>query len=524
MKKLLLAFLASGILFSCSKTEKDKQEKPMAKKPNILFIMTDDHGLQAISAYQGLYKDVAPTPNIDRIAHEGAIFTNAFCTNSICGPSRASIITGKYSHLNKYYKNEGNGPYSHFDADQITLPKILKDNGYQTAMVGKWHLHSVPQGFDYYNYHIAVDGQGYYWNPVYNQNGDTVQAKGYSTNLTTNYGLDWLKQQKGEEPFALFLQYKAPHRPWRPDSVYQHLFDGVEIPYPKTFDDDYASRELTAGKQMMEVGTYLNRQDLKLTPPEGLTPMERNVWLRTGDKGEYFSPSDTLEGEALKRWKYQRWIKDYLAVVRSVDDNIGKVLKYLDDNELTENTIVVYTSDQGFYLGDHGWFDKRFMYEPSLHMPLIVRYPKVVKAGQQIDKMVLNVDFAPSLLQAAGIEPDESMQGNDFFTLFEGENVPWRKAMYYHYYEYPKWHNVQPHYGVRTDRYKLIHYYYNIDVWELFDLQNDPDELHNIYDDPDNEELIQTLKIKMAELQKQYGDTSSVEDMKKITSDAMLTY
>ncbi len=494
-----------------------------SEKPNIIFIMSDDHAAHAISAYNGIYKDVAPTPNIDRLANEGMLMTNTFCTNSICGPSRASILTGKYSHKNGFYKNVGGDP---FDGGQQTFPKVLQQNGYTTAVVGKWHLWSEPTGLDYYKYHVLNEEQGSYWDPVYNENGKEVQEKGYATNLTGKFALEWLDTKRDpSKPFMLMFQFKAPHRPWYPDEKYKNVFDGIDMPYPETFNDDYKTRERTAGKSMMSIENHLTNKDLKITPPEGLSSEAYKKWLRLGDKGEYVSPSDTLTGMALKQWKYQTYIKDYLACIRSVDDNVGKLLKYLDDNDLTKNTIVIYTADQGFYLGDHGWYDKRFMYEESLRMPFVIRYPEKIKAGSQNDDINLNIDFAPTILDLASAKTPKDMQGKSFAKSLTKQNDNCaREAMYYHYYEYPKWHNVQPHYGIRTERYKLIHFYYDIDVWELYDLENDPNELSNLYGKEDKKELVKKLKKKLYKLQKESGDDVSLETMRSETRKGMVHY
>lgn len=520
IRKLALLLAATAMtalcILSCQKAKKETV-------PNIIYIMSDDHAAHAISAYRGIYSKVAPTPNIDRLAKEGALFTNTFCTNSICGPSRASILTGKYSHQNGFYKNEGGDP---FDGSQLTFPKLLKEAGYTTAMVGKWHLWSDPTGFDYYKYHVLNGEQGSYWNPTYNENGERVNETGYATNFAGDFALDWLENKRDKnKPFCLLYQFKAPHRPWLPDSTYLDLFEGVEMPYPETFNDDYAGRELTAGNTMMTIENHLTRKDLKFQAPAGLSPKELHKWERTGDKGEYVSPSDTLTGMALKKWKYQKYIKDYLACVRSVDDNIGRLLKYLDETGLAENTIVIYTADQGFYLGDHGWYDKRFMYEESLRMPFVIRYPGTIEAGQRIDEMTLNVDFAPTMLNMAGVEVPEEMQGESFAPLLTGEDAgSWRDAIYYHYYEYPKWHQVQPHYGIRTDRYKLIHFYYDVDVWELYDLKEDPNELQNLYGQSKYEGLTASLKERLTTLQKEYKDDISLEEMRKVTEKGMVSY
>jgi arylsulfatase A-like enzyme len=470
-----------------------------------------------------LYKDVAPTPNIDKLATEGILFTNTFCTNSICGPSRAAILTGKYSHKNGFYQNEGGQP---FDGNQTTFPKLLKSTGYTTAVIGKWHLWSTPQGFDYFKYHAANGEQGTYWNPVYNDNGVEKKESGYATNLTTDFALDWLKNKRDKQkPFCLLFQFKAPHRPWRPDSIYQDLFEGIEIPFPETFNDDYTGRELTAGNTMMTIENHLNRRDLKLPLPDSLSGKALREWEFWGNKGEYFSPSDTLRGEGLKKWKYQRYIKDYLSCIKSVDDNIGRLLSYLDESGLSENTMLVYTGDQGFYLGDHGWYDKRFMYEESLRMPFIVKHPHSKHVGVQEDKMILNIDFAPTFLELAGVSIPREIQGSSFTPLLVGKEIAnERTSIYYHYYEFPKWHHVQPHFGVRTDRYKLIHFYFNVDVWELYDLKSDPNELDNLINVPEYESIVTDLKSEIKKLQVQYEDDISLEEMREITTQFMVEY
>ena len=493
-----------------------QKKQVTAERPNIIFILSDDHTAQSIGAYGSIYKDIAPTPNIDKIAQEGALFGNAFCTNSISGPSRACILTGQYSHINGFMINEGGAP---FDSTLTTFPRLLKENGYTTAIIGKWHLWSTPQGFDYYKYHTLAYEQGEYWNPVWNDNGKKVREEGYATTLTSKAAINWLdKLRDKSKPFCLLYHFKAPHRPWEPDSCYQHIFDDIEMPYPETFDDDYSTRELTAGDTKMTIANHLGRKDLKMEAPDGLSPKEKSKWYSYGNNGEYLSPSDTLKGEALKRWKYQRYIKDYLACTKSVDDEVGKLLAYLKENNLDKNTILVYCGDQGFYLGEHGWFDKRFMYETSFRMPFIMRFPEVIKPRTVINDFITNVDFAPTLLDMCGVSPTEEMQGKSYYSTLLGKNdKPVRDAVYYHYYEYPYWHHVQPHYGIRTDRYKLIHYYYDIDVWEMFDLEKDPNELNNIYGKPEYKDVQEKLNKRLKELQIEYKDTGTLDDYRKIT-------
>ena len=484
-------------------------------KPNIIFIFSDDHATNAISAYGGIYNDLATTPNIDRIANEGALLTNTLCTNAICGPSRAAILTGKYSHINKYYKNYKGGI---FDSKQWTYPQALKEAGYQTALVGKWHLASEPVGFDYYKYHISQGQQGLYWNPVYNDNGKKIKEKGYATNLTTDFALDWLNGREEKEPFCLLLQFKAPHREWSPDTKYKDLWEDIEMPYPATFNDTYKGRELTAGDTEMTMD-YFSRKDMKMTPPDSLSKKERRKWLRFGVKpGETVVPSENLSNEEIRKWKYQKYIKDYLATIKSVDDNIGRVLEYLKENGLEENTIVVYASDQGFFLGEHGFFDKRFMYEEALRMPFIIRYPGKIKPGIIVDDIITNIDFAPTLLEMAGIPVPEGVQGNSFFSNLKGKTPQdWRQSMYYHYYEFPYYHRVQPHYGIRNQRYKLIHFYYDVDVWEFYDLQNDPSEMNNLINSDTHAELVDSLKIELYRLKKGYGNNMSLTELRRIS-------
>ncbi|WP_422354919.1 sulfatase [Roseivirga pacifica] len=509
----VLALLLFAAFTGCNSS--DQEELP---RPNIIYIMSDDHAAHAINAYGGIYDDYLKTPNINRIADEGVLFKNVFATNAICGPSRAAILTGKYSHENGYYKNESGGQ---FNDSQWTFPQSLHDNGYETAMVGKWHLGTEPVGFDYFKYHDNPSQQGTYTDPLYNENGQQVTEKGYATNLTTDFALNWLQNKRSDDkPFMMMLQYKAPHRNWEPDEKYKDLFEGIEMPYPETFYDDYSTRESTAGDTDMTID-FFNPSDMKLTAPEGLTEEEERAWYFRGNRrgqGEGWLPSDTMTVDEARRWKYQRYIKDYLACVKSVDDNIGRVLKYLDDAGLAENTVVIYTSDQGFYLGDHGWFDKRFMYEESLRMPFLVRYPAAVKAGQVNEDIITNVDFAPTILDLAEVNAEENVHGKSFKANLFGETPnTWTDAMYYHYYEYPFWHHVQPHYGIRTDRYKLIHFYYDVDIWELYDLQEDPNELNNLADDPAYKEIVAELKQKLEQKQKEYGDDKSLEEFRSVT-------
>ena len=492
-----------------------QKDSNQTTRPNIVFIFSDDHATNAISAYGGIFKDIAPTPNIDRIANEGALLKNALCTNAICGPSRAAILTGKYSHVNGYFKNYKGGV---FNNQQWTYPQSLQASGYQTALIGKWHLVSEPIGFDYYKYHISKGEQGLYWDPVYNDNGKKIKEKGYATNLTTDFAMDWLNERDPNQPFCLMLQYKAPHRQWAPDAKYEDLWEDQEMPTPSNFNDTYQDRELTAGNTEMTMD-YFSRRDMKMTPPDSLLKKARNKWLQYGFKpGEVVAPVKGLNREETRQWKYQKYIKDYLATIRSVDDNIGKVLAYLKENGLEKNTIVIYASDQGFFLGEHGFFDKRFMYEEALHMPFVVRYPGKIQPGTVVDDIVTNIDFAPTLLDMAGVPVPEQVQGKSFFNNLKGDtSEDWQQSMYYHYYEYPYYHRVQPHYGIRNQRYKLIHFYYDVDVWEFYDLKKDPNEMKNLIHSKSYTILIKQLKKELYKLKENYGNKLSLEELRTIS-------
>lgn len=519
LKRINLILACTLIVFSCKDATKDQalNETPELDnaRPNVIYIMADDLTTQAISAYGGIYKDLAPTPNIDRIASEGMLFQDVLCTNAICGPSRAAILTGNYSNLNGYYKNESGGK---FDKTQWTFPQEFQKNGYQTSLFGKWHLGTEPQGFDVFKYHNSAGQQGHYWNPKYNINGVDTKVEGYSTNLSTDFAIDWLaSERKQDEPFMMVLQYKAPHRPWQPDTKYETLWDDVEFPYPATFNDDYKGRELTAGDTEMTM-EYFSRRDMKYKEPENLKGKEKIKWAFYGAKpGEVVQP-EGMTFEEGRKWRYQTYIKDYLACVKSVDDNIGRVLKYLDENNLTDNTIIVLTSDQGFYLGDHGFFDKRFIYEESIRMPFMVKYPKLVKAGSVNEDIITNIDFAPTLLDLANIKTEQKMQGHSFKSILKGKTpADWQKGMYYHYYEFPYWHHVQPHYGIRTQKYTLAHFYYNIDIWELYDLEKDPTQINNIIADPQYANVVTDLKAQLKALMKKSENDKSLADFRMIT-------
>ncbi len=480
-------------------------------RPNIIYMMSDDHGYQAISAYgYGLNK----TPHIDKLAEEGMLFHRAFVTNSICGPSRAVMLTGKHSHINGFKDN-----HSTFDGSQQTVVKLMHDAGYQTALVGKWHLISDPQGFDYWN---IVPGQGDYYNPDFIENGVRKRVSGYVTNLTTDFAIKWLDQRDSTKPFFLVYQQKAPHRNWMPEEKYYHLFDSTEFPLPANYFDDYGTRTRAAREQEMEIATDMHyAYDLKLAfdlPEEkrtGLAASWQRIYNRMtqDEKKKYeaaYAPSIAAferagpAGKELAEWKYQRYMKEYLRCVQSVDDNVGRLMAYLKAKGLDKNTIVIYTSDQGFYLGEHGWFDKRFMYEESFRTPLIVKWPGVTKKSET-SSMVQNLDFAESILEMAGLAVPSDMQGKSFVPLLKGKqkgNV--HDALYYHFYENQE-HKVAKHIGVRTDRYKLIYFYENND-WELYDLDKDRSEMNNLYGDPAYKNIIEKLMNTLRGLKQQYMD------------------
>ena len=465
------------------------------RRPNILFIMSDDHASHAMSCYGS---QINQTPQLDRIANEGIRFDNCFCTNSICSPSRAAILTGKYNHLNGVKSIEDG-----LDGRQMTFPKLLQADGYQTAMIGKWHLghggYEDPTGFDYWT---VVPGQGEYHDPHFFEMGELKQFKGYATELITEFSIDWMENRDKDRPFLLMCHHKAPHRPWQPADKFATLYDDVDIPEPKTFYDDYATRSEAAKEAKMRIDSHMNDLvDLKAAPPEGLTELEQ------------------------KKWRYQRYIKDYLRCVASIDESIGQLLDYLDKEGIAEDTIVVYTSDQGFFLGDHGWYDKRFMYEESLRMPFIVRYPRAIKAGSHTDAMALNVDFPSTFLDYAEVKIPEEMQGRSLRSIWEGETPDgWRTSMYYRYWMHlDEHHHVYSHYGIRTDRYKLIYYYGEAlgtsgsieenrpPEWELFDLENDPYELNNVYHQAEYAAIVSELKQELHRLQKEVLDEPVVE-------------
>jgi len=485
---LLSACLTLAGLSACS-------DDGSASRPNIIFVFSDDHAAHAISAYGSKLNQ---TPNIDRLARSGLLFRNCFVTNSICAPSRAVILTGKHSHVNGVIDNA-----HEFDGTQQTFPKLLRESGYQTAMIGKWHLKSEPIGFDYWQ---VLIGQGTYYNPRTKTPAGVLQYTGYTTDILTDLTLNWLEQGRNpEKPFMLMFQHKAPHREWQPGPEHITLYDGEDIYEPPTLFDSYQGRTSAAGMQTMTIAKHLNALDLKLIPPRYLNPEQlQNFKAHYEPKNRAMREAE-LRGEELVRWKYQRYIKDYLRSVASIDDNLGRLLDYLEDSGLSENTVVIYSSDQGFFLGDHGWFDKRWMYEESLRMPLLVRWPGTVAAGAENNDLVQNLDFAATFLDIAGVKVPGDLQGRSLLPLLEGRSPSdWRDSIYYHYYEFPAWHDVRRHYGVRTQRHKLIHFY-DIGEWELFDLERDPDELRSLYDDPAYAPVVEELKAELQRLRAEYG-------------------
>ena len=465
-------------------------------RPNILFVFTDDHAYQACSAYGSRINE---TPNIDRLALEGMRFDKCYVTNSICGPCRASILTGLYSHGNGFYVNEN----ANFDGSQPTFPKMLRKAGYETAIIGKWHLGSAPTGFDHWE---VLIGQGTYYNPRMLLNGEKVQHTGYTTTIITDHTLEWLKESRdSDKPFMLMYQHKAPHRPWVPETKLMHMYDEVKIPEPPSLLEDYSDRGPAVKQQDMTIAETMNDSDLQLTPPGNLTPSQLAEWTAAyGPKNEAFR-RQKLSGDDLTRWKYQRYVKNYLRCVASVDQQLGRVLEYLDESGLAENTVVMYCSDQGFYLGEHGWFDKRWMYEESLRTPFLVRWPGVTEPGEFNDDIVSPIDFAATFLEIAGEEVPSNLHGKSLVPLLQGQTPSdWRKTFYYHYYEYPGWHYVRRHYGVTDGRFKLIHFYeQDVDHWELYDLHNDRNETQNLYESPVYAKTRHRLELELERLRKE---------------------
>jgi len=473
-----------------------------SQPPNILFLFSDDLAYQAISAY-GDHRKLLETPHMDRLSQEGMRFDRCLVTNSICGPSRATILTGKYSHKNGFYNNSN----STFDGSQQTFPKLLQKAGYQTSLIGKWHLNSDPTGFDHWQ---ILPGQGLYYNPPMIDNGKRVKTEGYVTDLITDMSIDWLKKRDASKPFLLMAQHKAPHREWSP--ALRHLgWDHDRVyPEPETLFDDYAGRSLAVRDHDMGLDRTFTDLDAKFRPAPNMTDEQRKVW------DAYYEPRNAEfrkrnpTGKDLVRWRYNRYLHDYLACVKAVDESVGRILDYLDEAGLAENTIVVLSSDQGFYLGEHGWFDKRWIFEESLRTPLMVRWPGRTKPGSVNGEIVSLIDFAETFLDVAGVEIPTDMQGRSLVPLCKGDTpADWRKSLYYHYYEFPVPHRVRPHYGVITDRYKLVHYYKpDLDEWELLDRSVDPLEVKSFYDDPKYAATVKELKQELSRLRESVQETT----------------
>jgi len=480
------------------------------KRPNILFVFSDDHALQSISAYGS---KINSTPNIDRIANDGAIFEHNTCCNSICAPSRAAILTGKHSHANGKRTN-----LDIFDAEQQSFPKLLQNSGYKTALIGKWHLKVNPVGFDYWD---ILPGQGSYYNPDFISEKGRRRVEGYNTDIVTDLALGWLKNEESEDkPFMLMCQYKAPHRTWAPGPDHLNMYDDVTIPEPPTLFDDYSNRsEFLKENEMSIAGHLMYEYDLKIAGSQEedllgrknqnpelsrMTKAQREKWDAAYEPKNAEFLKNKPKGKDLVRWKYQRYIKDYLRTIASVDDNVGRILNYLEETGQAENTLIIYSSDQGFYLGDHGWYDKRWMYEESLAMPLVARWPGVINPGTKIEKLTQNIDFAPTFLDVAGTKIPGDMHGESLLPLLKGKTpTDWRESIYYHYYEEGE-HNVPAHEGVRTEKYKLIKFY-SRNAWELFDLEKDPQEMKSVYDDENYTDIQKELKAELEKLKKQYG-------------------
>ncbi len=509
-REFLQAAAASAVTLSAAC--RDALAAP--SRPNIVFLFSDDHSLQSIGAYktrlQSFINRHNVTPHLNRLAAGGGVFDRSFCCNSLCGPSRAAILTGLHSHANGFINNS-----STFDGGQWTMPKALQAAGYQTALIGKWHLVSQPTGFDHWE---IFPGQGNYYNPDFITPRGTERREGYVTDLVGDAAIAWLRGRDKNKPFLLMCQHKAPHRPWMPPERYLRLLEAETVPEPESLFDDYAGRATPASQQLMEVGRDLTLpSDLKVRPPlvgaptlagefGRMTDAQKTAWdAAYVPRNERFTQA-ALSGRELTRWKYQAYMKDYLRCVKALDDNVGRVLDELTAQGLDENTVVIYASDQGFYNGEHGWFDKRWMYEESLAMPLIVRWPGVVKKGARFQAMVQNIDYAPTLVEIAGGTAALDRHGRLIVPVLRGRTPKdWRTSVYHHYYEFPQDHRVQAHVGVRTDRYKLI-YYYPVGEWELFDLEKDQHEMKSVYGDPRYAKIEAGLKVELDRLRAQYGE------------------
>ena len=484
------------------------------KRPNIIIILSDDHAYQAISAYGN---QLVNTPGIDRIANEGALFQKAYVTNSICGPSRAVIITGKYSNKNGFKDNE----HSRFDGSQNTFIKELTKSGYQTAWIGKWHLETMPQGFTHWQ---ILPGQGSYYNPDFlKMDSSKVRIEGYVANVIEDLAEDWMDHRDTSQPFCLVIGHKNTHRTWIPDTMDMGRYDHITFPLPATFYDDYEGRKAAAVQDMTIAHTMIMGYDLKMFPTNEDAGKDGNIArMNPAQRAKfdaYYRPiykdlqSKNLSGNDLTEWKFQRYMKDYFATAASLDRNIGRTLDYLDAHDLDDHTIVIYISDQGFFMGEHGWFDKRWMYEESFRTPMVMRYPGVIRPGTVVQDFVMNVDLAPTLLDAARVPVPSDMQGASFLPLFKDKKAQWRDAMYYHYYENGE-HKVSPHFGIRTQRYKLIRFYKRVDAWELYDLQKDPKEMNNLYGQKGYEKITARLKDQLSKLINKYEDEAAMKIFK----------
>lgn len=521
------ATIQTGLQESQSQTADSSAKKK--QRPNILFIMSDDHAYQAISAYTD---HLIQTPNIDRLANEGMLFTNACVTNSICAPSRAVILSGKHSHLNGKIDN-----IFPFDTTQITFPQLLQESGYQTAMFGKLHFGNNPKGFDQFK---ILPGQGWYYNPDFiTKDEGRVNIEGYTSDIITDMTLDWLKEERKEEdPFLLMYLHKAPHREWLPAKRHYTEYINKTFPEPSTLFDNYEGRGSAAKEAEMNLLTHMNWAGDSKIPPEVMDELgipQTSNWdhaaykrtigrLTEGQKADWdkiYNPMieefkenyTSMSQTDLMKWRYQRYMQDYLGSIAAVDEGVGEVLDYLDESGLSENTIVVYTSDQGFYLGEHGWFDKRFIYNESFKTPLLVRWPTVIKPGTVNTQMVQNLDFATTFLDAAGLTAPSDMQGETLLPLFNGETEGFRDAVYYHYYEYPSVHMVKRHYAIVTEDYKLAHFYYDVDEWELYDRKADIHEMQNVYHNPEYAETVIKLKAQLTDLRIKYKDSPELDQM-----------
>lgn len=470
-----------------------------AQRPNIVFIFSDDHAIRAVSAYGD---SLVQTPNIDRIAANGMRFDRAYVGNSICGPSRATLLTGLHSHANGFYSNEWSGP---FDGAQQTFPKLLQNAGYQTAIIGKWHLYSDPTGFNHWDVIDNVLEQGSYYNPSFRSPAGVQETTGYVADLVTDKAIAWLEQaQKSDEPFFLMYSHKTPHRDWLPGPEELRDWDeAARLEEPESLLRPMEGLTRARREARMRIADYMTNTDVKLSMARNLTPDQAALWEQAFAEGNrQFEATDMTEDEMV-RWKYQRYIKSYVASVQSMDRQIGKLLDYLEQQGLMENTLIVYSSDQGFFLGENGWFDKRWMDDVSSQVPLLMQWTGHISPGTTSDALVQNIDFAPTLLDAAGMKPQKPMHGVSLLPLFAPNPEKWQRDLYYHFYENPGFHGVARHYGVRTERYKLVYYYEN-DEWELFDRVEDPADQVNLYGKPGYDDITADLKQRLQKLRTQY--------------------